>query len=521
MNVTSRVKHLLVGTALTVPLAFGATTAFAQDENACAELERLLEGDLPERVAQTEDELRQIIANNDLEQCQVLSLDLRAAQGETSDTATTESDAATAEASDSAQVVEQEQARIKLEDEVVIQGEVLVDQQPPRVDIESGDTEVNVTNAMPDVTVREQQAEILVRQAAPTIRVEMPQPTITIEQAAPEIIITMPPPGVDVTAARPQVEVRQAEPRVSVSQNPPQIDLQLSRAPDPDSSEGIAIRNRATGEELASGQAVEMPEAEVNMTRAEPIVTYQESEGQQANVQVERAQPTVRYESAEPQVEFSQSGEPQVQFTQSGEPQVTFQEAGGEQEQPAPEGQPPAPEEAQADTEQQPVMDAQAPQEQPAEASDMQVEADAPEAVQLEDTEIETTEGADVAAAPVAEPEAEADTGLMVMGEGPQIEREGYRMTQVNEIDVTQLTGTPVYGVNDEDVGDIGDLIMNADGQVQDAVIDVGGFLGLGEKPVLVPFSQLTLMQSDAGDDLRAYIGMTEDELEAMEAYDQ
>jgi hypothetical protein len=61
---------------------------------------------------------------------------------------------------------------------------------------------------------------------------------------------------------------------------------------------------------------------------------------------------------------------------------------------------------------------------------------------------------------------------------------------------------------------------MNADGQVQEAIIDVGGFLGLGEKPVIVPFNELTLMQRADGGELRAYIASTEDQLEAMPAYE-
>ena len=492
----SCMKRLFVGTALTVPLAFstsGVAQAQEANANACAELEQLLESDLPERIRQTEDELAAIIEQNDLEQCRLLSVDIRALQQNQGQAAgaeaqVTETEAATAEVE--AQVAETEQTTVRLQDEVVIGGIVRVDTQPPQVDIQGAATEIEVIETQPDVTVREQAGEILVRQASPTIRVDMPTPTITIEQPAPEIIVTMPPPGVDVATARPQVQVRQAEPTVSVSQNPPQVDLQIEamRAADATEETGIQVQDE-TGAEIVQGDAaqpIEMADAEVSMTSTEPVVAYQESQGQ-ANVQVERAQPTVRFESAEPTVEFAPAQEPQVQFTQAGEPQVTFQEQPGQQQ---PQQEP------------QPVEQEQGQQQEGQ--------------LQLQDAEIETAE-ADVG---VVEQTEEVALGATegVIGRGPMLEREGFEMMAPEAIDVTNLTGTDVYGVNDEEIGEVGDLIMNEQGQVESAVVDVGGFLGLGEKPVLVPFDQMSFLQSEAGE-LRVYISATEEQLEGMETY--
>ena len=59
------------------------------------------------------------------------------------------------------------------------------------------------------------------------------------------------------------------------------------------------------------------------------------------------------------------------------------------------------------------------------------------------------------------------------------------------------LVGAPIYGADDEKVGTISHLHgMGAGTQV---VIDVGGFLGLGAKPVLVTINQLNLMRDQAG----------------------
>ncbi len=52
------------------------------------------------------------------------------------------------------------------------------------------------------------------------------------------------------------------------------------------------------------------------------------------------------------------------------------------------------------------------------------------------------------------------------------------------ELSSEQLIGTRVYGPGLEDVGEISDVLLTQDGQVTAYIVDVGGFLGLGEKPV-------------------------------------
>src|ERR1700694_1109588 len=54
-----------------------------------------------------------------------------------------------------------------------------------------------------------------------------------------------------------------------------------------------------------------------------------------------------------------------------------------------------------------------------------------------------------------------------------------------------------VYDAADEKIGDITDLIMGYDGRISTAVIAVGGFLGIGEKEVAVPFGSLHVKKKD------------------------
>lgn len=55
----------------------------------------------------------------------------------------------------------------------------------------------------------------------------------------------------------------------------------------------------------------------------------------------------------------------------------------------------------------------------------------------------------------------------------------------------SKLVGLGVYGPNNERIGDINEVIVDQQGKVDAIVIGVGGFLGIGEKDVAVPFKSV------------------------------
>lgn len=61
----------------------------------------------------------------------------------------------------------------------------------------------------------------------------------------------------------------------------------------------------------------------------------------------------------------------------------------------------------------------------------------------------------------------------------------------------SELIGKDVYGSNNEDIGEVGDVLLNRNGQVIGVVLDVGGFLGLGETNVAVPLTALQFTDGD------------------------
>lgn len=103
----------------------------------------------------------------------------------------------------------------------------------------------------------------------------------------------------------------------------------------------------------------------------------------------------------------------------------------------------------------------------------------------------------------------------------PLVEREGYaevEMVDAQKITVDELQGARVYGVNDEDLGEISDLVVD-EGKLTLAVVDVGGFLGMGEKPVGVDFDKLQILKRQDSEELRVYMDATEESLKAQPEY--
>jgi sporulation protein YlmC with PRC-barrel domain len=55
----------------------------------------------------------------------------------------------------------------------------------------------------------------------------------------------------------------------------------------------------------------------------------------------------------------------------------------------------------------------------------------------------------------------------------------------------SKLEGLNVYNQNNEKIGDISELIVDSSGTIQAVVVGVGGFLGIGEQDVAIPFEQI------------------------------
>lgn len=75
------------------------------------------------------------------------------------------------------------------------------------------------------------------------------------------------------------------------------------------------------------------------------------------------------------------------------------------------------------------------------------------------------------------------------------------------------LKGATIYGPGDETIGSVSHV--HGAGPTSQVVMDVGGFLGIGAKPVAVPLNQLEFMRDGDGE-VHAVTTWTKDELNAM-----
>jgi len=89
-----------------------------------------------------------------------------------------------------------------------------------------------------------------------------------------------------------------------------------------------------------------------------------------------------------------------------------------------------------------------------------------------------------------------------------------------NVMMASNMIGTTVYSTNNENVGDINDIIIGKDGRVEGVVIGVGGFLGLGEKDVLIPLDRIQFSRDD-NNNQRLVIASTKQDLENAPAFDR
>lgn len=82
------------------------------------------------------------------------------------------------------------------------------------------------------------------------------------------------------------------------------------------------------------------------------------------------------------------------------------------------------------------------------------------------------------------------------------------------------LVGLAVKNPGGEKIGDINNLVLDQSGHVKAVVIGVGGFLGIGEKNVAVPFTALTINQTNNNKRL-VVINATKKQLETAPKFKQ
>ena len=272
--------------------------------------------------------------------------------------------------------------------------------------------------------------------------------------------------NIQVQQAAPTIRVDQASPQISVQQAQPQVTV---RQPQPE----IIVRQPA-------------PRVTVDIPQPEIIVRMPQPE-----VNVAQAQPQVEVRQAQPNVQVTQPAQPQVQVTPA-QPNVVQQAAGGQANvtvQP-PEGQ------ANVRYERaEPQVTVNQAQGQPTvrmEQAGQPAAGDANRTAMAPGT------------APTATGNRPATTGTAAGGAGAA------RMFSVN-----QLEDMNVYNARGNQLGEVEDVLIGPNNQTH-LVVSYGGFLGLGERQVVMPLDRFQLQN-----DRLVVAGMTEDQLRALPPYNR
>ena len=83
---------------------------------------------------------------------------------------------------------------------------------------------------------------------------------------------------------------------------------------------------------------------------------------------------------------------------------------------------------------------------------------------------------------------------------------------------ISDLYRQSIYGPGDNKIGEINDVILSPDGRAMAVIVGVGGFLGIGEKDVAVPFDAVKRMTTK---DNTAYLTLdaTKDHLKQAQGF--
>src|SRR4051812_44517446 len=82
-----------------------------------------------------------------------------------------------------------------------------------------------------------------------------------------------------------------------------------------------------------------------------------------------------------------------------------------------------------------------------------------------------------------------------------------------DQIRASKFIGSSVYDVQNRDIGKVKDLLFDKGGRVDQAVIDVGAFLGMGGKYVAIPLKDIKM------DNNRLTLDMSKEQLKSAQAF--
>lgn len=97
-----------------------------------------------------------------------------------------------------------------------------------------------------------------------------------------------------------------------------------------------------------------------------------------------------------------------------------------------------------------------------------------------------------------------------------QMRSSGTLDTSISSMTAERLIGRDVYDSTGREIGEIEDIVFNREGRVTAALVDVGGFLGVGQRRVALDLTQVRMQ-----DDRLVLQTMTRDQMQQLPPYSQ
>jgi hypothetical protein len=91
---------------------------------------------------------------------------------------------------------------------------------------------------------------------------------------------------------------------------------------------------------------------------------------------------------------------------------------------------------------------------------------------------------------------------------------DGTMMVQPLNASVDEVEGMDIYSTGGDEVGEVEEVLVDGSGNPVGVSADVGGFLGMGERHVVIGLDQLT----NSGE--RLTVAMTKEQIEALPEFD-
>ncbi|WP_072298654.1 PRC-barrel domain-containing protein [Paracoccus sp. SM22M-07] len=294
---------------------------------------------------------------------------------------------------------------------------------------------------------------------------------VIVDQADPQVDVTVPAPDLDVAQTPPEVTVDQPEPTVNVQQAPPQVMVEQC-AP------------TITVTQAPPTVTVDIPQPRVGVRMADPSVEVAQGEPQ---VMVDTPEPVIRYQAPEPKIVVTDA-EAEVDVRES-EPEVDVATA----------------EQARVN------LRSQDPAVNVEEGGDAEVNvAEAP------DPNVQVQDGGE---ADVNVNQGEPQVDVTAAGAPETETREGYQSAEPEMLTAENVEGADIYSADDQNIGQVNDLVLSQGGQIEEVIVGVGGFLGIGERNIALSMSEVSFQQASEGDELRGYIAAQAADIENMPEY--